>query len=99
MVRDAILNKLQIIAMYHGHVRELCPHLIGWKHGDPHALFYQFGGQSSRVLDAPGSPANWRCIRIRELTHVAVRKGPWYTATNYSRPERCVDEVDLEVSR
>lgn len=65
---------------------------------EEHALFYQFGGGSQSGLQPPGSPANWRCVRIAELTNVATRPGPWYTAPNHSRPQTCVDEIDVEVA-
>ena len=48
-IRQAILDKEQVLATYHGYHREMCPHVIGWKHGEEHALFYQFGGQSGDV--------------------------------------------------
>jgi hypothetical protein len=106
-IRNAILAKEQVAATYHGHVREMCPHVIGWKRAkdrkgnlgprEANALFYQFGGSSSSGLQPVGSPDNWRCIRIDDLSNVTTRKGPWYTAPNHSRPQTCVDEVDVEV--
>lgn len=63
-----------------------------------HALFYQFSGQSERGLQPDGSPANWRCIRIDELSNVSKRPGPWHTAPNHSRPQTCVDVIDVEVT-
>lgn len=107
IIRNAILNREQVLATYHGYYREMCPHVIGGKrtkdrkgHLGPreaHALFYQFAGESKSGLKPLGSPENWRCIRIDELSNVATRKGPWYTAPNHSRPQTCVDEVDEEV--
>jgi hypothetical protein len=46
-IRNAIANKQQVVATYKGHVREMCPHVIGTKNGREQALFYQFGGTSS----------------------------------------------------
>lgn len=97
MVKDAILNKRIIIASYDGYRREMCPHCIGWKNGRRQALFYQFGGGSSTGLGPPGSAANWRCIPIDGLRNVSVADGPWHTSPNHSRPNTCVDEVDVEV--
>ncbi len=35
IIREAIRHKHQIVAMYHGHRREMCPHSIGIKYGKP----------------------------------------------------------------
>lgn len=115
IVRNAILNKQQIVAVYHGYPREMCPHVVGIKRGKPatmgkrgrpgrpatddeaHALLYQFAGGSQSGLQPAGSPANWRCVKISELQNVAARPGPWHTAPNHSRPQTCVDQIDVEV--
>jgi hypothetical protein len=98
MIRDAIRNKQQVLATYDGHQREMCPHVLGSKNGRQQALFYQFGGSSRSGLGAPGSSANWRCIPITGLRDVSVRTGAWHSAPNHSRPQTCVDVVDVEVS-
>lgn len=98
IIRDAILNKRQIIATYRGHVRELCPHVLGTKNGRAQALFYQFGGESSSGLAPMGSGQNWRCMFIDELEDVHARDGEWYSAPNHSRPQTCVGVIDVEVS-
>jgi hypothetical protein len=114
-IRQAIINKQQVIATYHGYQREMCPHVIGIKRGkpatqgrgrrpgrpatpdEPRALLYQFGGASSSGLGPVGSPDNWRCVKVDELQNVSTRPGPWHTAPNHSRPQTCVDEIDVEV--
>jgi hypothetical protein len=66
---------------------------------EEHALFYQFGGGTQSGLQPPGSPANWRCIKLDELSNVSTRSGPWHTAgPSHSRPQTCVDDVDVEVT-
>ena len=98
IIRRAIVNKEQVIATYNGHLREMCPHVLGKKGGRDQALFYQFGGASSSGLGPAGSADNWRCIQVDKLTNVTTRKGPWYTAPNHSRPQTCVDQIDVEVT-
>ena len=44
-IKEAVLKKLQVIAMYKGKYREMCPHVIGTKNGREKVLFYQFAGQ------------------------------------------------------
>jgi hypothetical protein len=97
IVRNAIANKEVITATYQDHVREMCPHVIGRKNGRDQALFYQFGGTSSSGSIVPGSPNNWRCIPIEGLSNVSSEPGPWHTGGNHSRPQTCVDDIDLEV--
>lgn len=97
VIKEAIQNKKQIIAEYNGHVREMCPHVIGVKLGRQQALFYQFGGTSSSGQIIPNSPNNWRCIPIQGLSNVISQDGKWHTGTNHSKPQTCVDHIDEEV--
>lgn len=97
-IRDAILQKLTISADYDGYHREMCPHTLGVKRGREHALFYQFSGASKSGLGPDGSSQNWRCVDIAKLSNVQTRQGQWHTAPNHSRPQTCVDAIDVEVS-
>ena len=97
IIKEAILQKKQIHAYYNKHYRVMCPHVIGYKNGVPHALLYQFGGTSSSGLAPIGSGDNWRCIFVDKLTHLESKTGDWYTAPNHSRPQKCVDRIDVEV--
>lgn len=81
-----------------GDTSELSPHCLGTKNGRDQALFYQFAGGSKSGLSPDGSTDNWRCLFIDELTNVRSERGRWHTAPNESRPQRCVDQVDVEVS-
>ncbi len=97
IIKEAIQNKQRIIATYNGHVREMCPHVIGIKSGKQQALFYQFGGTSSSGQITPNSPKNWRCIPIQGLSNVSSQDGEWHTGINHSKPQTCVDYIDKEV--
>jgi hypothetical protein len=99
LVRQAVLTKKAITAYYHGQYREMCPHVLGSKRGVRHALFYQFGGQSnSRPIQPDGSADNWRCIDIDRLSNVAIMDiARWHTAPDHSRPQTCVDDVEVVV--
>lgn len=99
IIRDAILNKKIITATYRGRVRIMCPHTLGTKHGRQQALFYQFAGDSNTRLGPDGDPQNWRCMFIDELQIVSSEEGgQWHTAPNHSRPQTCVEEIDVEVA-
>ena len=99
LIRRAILAKDILAVSYRGSVREMCPHVVGKTKGSPYVLMYQFAGESRGGLKHDGSPENWRCLRIEELSHVAVRKsdGEWHTASNYSAMQNCVSEIDVRV--
>ncbi|MFZ4695860.1 MAG: hypothetical protein ACOYMV_12110 [Verrucomicrobiia bacterium] len=97
LIRSAVVNKQQVIATYGGYIREMCPHVIGFKNGVEHALFYQFGGETSRGRITHDSPHNWRCLELSKLSNVSVRNGEWHTSTRHSERQECVDQVDVQV--
>ncbi len=99
-VYRAIVQRDQNEATYHGKIREMCPHVLGDKDKRPKALFYQFGGESDKGLAPQGSPDNWRCIFLDELSKVSVRPGVWYTSVGYSAERQgCVKENDIAVGQ
>ena len=99
LIFQAILAKDIVALNYRGSVREMCPHVLGKTKGSPYALMYQFAGETGTGLKPDGSANNWRCIRIEEVSNVAVRKseGEWHTAANYSAMQNCVSEIDVRV--
>jgi hypothetical protein len=40
---------------------------------------------------------NWRCLTVENLSQVELLDGPWQTAENHSRPQTCIEEVELDV--
>ena len=103
IVRNAILGRQQVTAIYKRLPREMCPHILGWNEkGEEQALFYQFGGQSKHGLGPDGSSKNWRCIVLAELANVALRAGPWHTASLTGRTGKgsdCVHRVDITAAK
>lgn len=98
LIWDAIVHKRQVLARYHGHPRVLCPHVLGYKDGKEHCLFYQVSGTSRSGLGPRGSSENWRCMDLDELDDVSAREGSWYTAHhNHDRPQTCVDQIVIAV--
>ena len=98
VIRNAIINKQQVTATYSGHIRQMCPHVIGTKNGREQALFYQFGGTSSSGAIVADSLKNWRCIPIEGLSNVSVKSGNWHTGGNHSQDQTCVDDIDVEIT-
>lgn len=99
LIRRAILDRNILAVSYRDWIREVRPHVLGRKNGQPRALLYQFAGESTSGLKPDGSLDNWRCLRLDELSHIALRKTglEWHTASNYSAMQNCVDEIDVKV--
>ena len=100
LIRNAILERKIVRAIYQGLYCEMCPHLIGKRNNKDCVLCYQFGGQSgSRLIQPDGSIDNWRCIDLEELSDVTIEDGAWHTAPYDSSLVACVDYVDAVVPR
>lgn len=94
VLRDAIVNRRQVKCSYDGLYREMCPHVMGWKNEVHHVLSFQFAGESSRGLPPGGQ---WKCMEVEGITILSVVDGPWYTDPRHSRPQTCVDQIEVEV--
>jgi hypothetical protein len=95
LFREAILSEKQITCDYQGYYRELCPIILGHTHGRERVLVFQFGGQSSQGL-SPGG--NWKCLELSQVEHAKMRDGRWHEGGRHSRPQACVEEVDLDIN-
>jgi hypothetical protein len=96
LVKQAILEKKVILAVYHERQRELCPHVLGWKTNREHALFFQVGGDSVKGLASTGS---WRCLNLDGLTEVESQEGAFVTGPSYyDNPQKCVDKIEAQIS-
>jgi len=91
----AITSRRQILCMYNGRPRELCPIILGHSRGQEKALTYQFGGQSSKGLPPGGQ---WGCLWLSKVSNVRLRDGPWHAGDGHSQPQGCVEIVDLDVN-
>ncbi len=96
-VREAVMTGRPIAAIYHHRHRLFCLHRLGRnREGQPRVLCYQFGGESESGLKPAGSPANWRCIALDQLSGVKFLSGAWQTAPNHSRPASCIVDADVD---
>jgi hypothetical protein len=97
IVREAVVGRRPISAVYHNRRRLLCPHRLGRnKEGQVRVLCYQYGGESESGLKPMGSPDNWRCLALNKLTRVELAEGAWRTAPNHSRPASCIVDADVD---
>ena len=92
LLRQAIVEKRCVEAVFNGHRRSLCPHVLGRREGDLRALCFQHAGGSSRGL-APGG--DWRCLSLAGLSEVSIVDGRWRTKPR-SQPQHCIEEVEIE---
>jgi hypothetical protein len=95
LFREAILGEKQVTCVYGGHYRELCPVIIGHTQGDEKVLAFQFGGTSSSKLPQGGE---WRCLYLARVKDVVLRDGPWREGGTHKRPQKCVEDVDLDIN-
>jgi hypothetical protein len=97
LLRTAGARKQPVAAMYEGHPRLFCPHLLGRsKQGWRNAFCYQFGGASDSGLKTVAEGVGgWRCIVLEKLSRVELRSGVWHTEPRSNR-QTCVDEVDFD---
>ena len=92
---QAMRTRKQIVCMYGGHPRELCPIILGHSQGQEKALTYQFGGRSKSGLPPQGE---WRCLWLSKVSDVQLREGAWFVGASHTRPQSCVEIVDLDVN-
>ena len=77
--RNAILCAQQVVCLYDGRRRELCPHIIGInKRGEEVVLAWQFAGESSGPLP------QWRCLKLASVREARVRTGGWHEGGSHS---------------
>jgi len=93
LFRKAILEEKQVVCVYEGRPRELCPHIIGTnRKGEEVVLAWQFAGESS------GRLPQWRCLRLAEVSNARLRDGRWHAGGSHRTTQTCVSEIDLDIN-
>jgi hypothetical protein len=95
LFRQAMAERKQVVCVYQGYRRELCPVILGHNGTVEKALTFQFAGQSSRRLPVGG---DWKCLFLAEVTHATLRDGPWLSGTSHRTSQSCVKDVDYDVN-
>jgi len=91
----AMAQRKQIVCMYEGYRRELCPIILGHSRGEERALTYQFGGGARSKLPPAGQ---WKCLWLFKVRNVELREGLWYSGSSHITAQSCVETVDLDVN-
>ena len=92
---DAIRRRKQILCMYDGYARALCPVILGHSGGEEKALTFQFAGESRSGLPPDGE---WRCLFLLKVEHEELRSGQWISGKSHTQPQGCVEDVDLDAN-
>lgn len=97
----ALRERRPVRLSYHGRLRTVCPHALGWKNGKAMLLAYQIGGQTS-TGSLPADPRQrWRNLFVHEIDHVdaADPSSTWETADNYdpAHPFNAIDHLSIAV--
>jgi hypothetical protein len=93
LFRNAIVNAHQIVCVYDGRARELCPHVIGTnKRGEEVVLAWQFGGDSSGPLP------QWRCLKLANVSNARTREGRWHEGGSHLMQQTCVGNIDRDIN-
>lgn len=94
LLRDAILNRRQLVFTVKKQQREFCPHVLGTRQGIWHVYGWQFGGESNE-----GELPDWRCFELRNITSdIEARAGEWHRGWRARRAKQaCVDFIYAEV--
>lgn len=94
ILRQALLARRAVSAMYDDLLREFCPYVLGLKSGSENVLVYQYGGLSSTRLPITGQ---WRCFHVAKLSNLSVLDRPWTNEEHAQQPQSCIDDVDVAV--
>jgi hypothetical protein len=96
LLRLAAARKQPVSAMYDDQPRLLCPHVLGRKAGQQHALVYQIGGRSNRGLPMVAEGGGvWRCLAVEKVSDVEFRADGWRSEPR-APGQTCIDEVDFD---
>jgi hypothetical protein len=93
-VKYAIAHRRQLVMMYGGYRREVCPHSLGWKNDRLSCFAYQFAGGSRQKLPPGGQ---WRCLHLHSMSEVQVQEGDWHTGPIDPQSSSCVDDFEAYV--
>lgn len=92
----AMRDKRQIVCVYQGHRRELCPILLGRTGLEEFSLTYQFGGETSDGPVKAGGDS--KCLKLRDVRDATLRDGSWHAGDGHSTRATCMKMVEYDVN-
>ena len=93
IVRQAILDRVSLTAIYEDYVRHFSPHMIG-KHtnGVPIVVAYQYGGGKPGGLSSSGK---WCCYLLPRLHYVKRNGDKWVSGPLAGVPTDAIGVIDV----
>ena len=99
-LQAALGQRRAVHVLYHGRLRLICPHALGWHNHRALLLGYQGGGQTSTGALDPDPTKRWRCMFVDQIELVtADHTTAWQTPDNYNpaRPFNAGAEVTFAI--
>ncbi len=95
VLHDALTQRRAIRASYHGELRVLCPHALGWKKGRAKALVYQ----TALIGRSPEQNSRgWRSLFVDEIQTPLITNDPWESAHNYTPHTTAIDTIAAAIT-
>jgi hypothetical protein len=91
----AIRKRRQVLCLYHGAPREICPILLGTKAGAERVLAWQFAGSNEKGETVRG---DWKCLTLDGVSQARLRDGPWHAGDSHKLAQTCLDSIDLDAN-
>ncbi len=95
LLTEAMAKRKQVVCVYDGYPRAICPIILGHNKGEEVALVFQFAGGSRSGLPARGQ---WKCLRLAKMQNVSLRDGRWHAGPKHRQQQTCVEDVDLDIN-
>jgi hypothetical protein len=94
--QKAIATRKQVVCVYQGLEREVCPILLGHTDGEEKVLVWQFGGYTSK--GRVRRPGEWKCLSLAGISKPVLRDGPWQSGGSHRSAQSCVADVEYDVN-
>jgi hypothetical protein len=91
----AMRERRQVVCLYQGHPRVLCPAILGHTRNAETVLAFQIGGTGSKPLPRGGA---WKCLKLAEVDGATLRDGDWFSGDQHGAAQTCVESVDYDVN-
>lgn len=95
LLLQAMREQRPVACTYQGHVREICPIMLGRTGLEEKALVFQFGGATS---EGPLTKPDWKCFSLGKITDARLIDGRWHSGSEHSQSQHCMKMVEYDVN-
>jgi hypothetical protein len=92
---EAMRDQRPVACTYQGHIREICPIMLGRTGLEEKALVFQFGGATSQ---GPIRKPDWKCFKLDEVRDARLIEGRWRAGSEHSAAQHCMKMVEYDVN-